>query len=101
MGNNTEVLPFWEDVVLHQNHILLYLFNVVFLRVSRFPHYTHLQTANINNYKNKETRPIIDDNDQYENPGNPNMVFLGLGVPFTNNNHLQNNKNKQMKHILF
>ena len=56
----------------------IFLFNVVFLRVSQFPHYTHLQTANINNYKNKETRPIIDDNDQYKNPGNPNVVFLGL-----------------------
>ena len=104
MGNNTEVLPFWEDVVLRQNHILLYLFNVVFLRVSRFPHYTHLQTANINNYKNKETRPIIDDNDQYENPGNPNVVFPGLGVSqphtFTNNNHQQKTKtNKSNKYF--
>ena len=89
--------------MVHQNQILSlnFLFNVVFLRVSRFPHYIHLQTTNINNNKNQETKPIIDDIDQYENPGNPNMVFLGLDVPFTNNNHQQNNKNKQMKHILF
>ena len=38
--NNTVVLTFWKEVLLHQNPILLYLFNVVFLRVSRFPHYT-------------------------------------------------------------
>ena len=43
--------------------------------------------------------------DQYENPGNPNVVFLGLGVPhphtLTNNNHQQKNKNRQLKHIFF
>ena len=89
---------FGEGVVVHQNQIisLIFLFNVVFLQVSQFPHYIHLQTTNINNNKNKETKPITDSYDQYENPGNPNVVFLGLGVPqphtFTNNNHQQKTK---------
>ena len=82
----------------------IFLFNVVFLRAYRFAHYIHLQTTNINNYKNQETKPIIDDNDQYENPGNPNVVFLGLGVlqphTFTNNDHQQKTKtNKSNKYF--